>query len=134
MTVSSVDSVQVRVHLYERNFPAKPVRRVLADELPESDAGSALGNVTDGSAVLPDDNDIHLGRERPPLFKRLNLDRRVAEGVAHAPDASFTAADGRADCVTGGTERRPLRCNEVVQAQGHSRIDVSRNHVDAIAR
>jgi hypothetical protein len=31
----------------------------------------------------------------------------VAEGVAHAPVASVTAADSRADCDTGGKERRP---------------------------
>ena len=28
---------------------------------------------------------MHLGRERPPIFRAPNLDRRVAEGVAHAP-------------------------------------------------
>ena len=33
--------------------------------------------------------------------------RGVAEGVAHAPDASVTVADSRADCDPGGTERRP---------------------------
>ena len=59
------------------------------------------------SAVLPDDNDMHLGRERPRKPAR-DRDRGVAEGVAHAPDCSFTAADSRAECDTGGTERRPL--------------------------
>lgn len=36
----------------------------------------------------------------------------MAEGVAHAPDDSVTARDSRADCDTGGEERRP---NEVVK-------------------
>ena len=34
-------------------------------------------------------------------------DRGVAEGVAHAPDVAFPAADIRADGDAGGTERRP---------------------------
>ena len=33
MTVSGVDSVRVRVHLYERCFRRKPVKRVPADEV-----------------------------------------------------------------------------------------------------
>jgi hypothetical protein len=38
---------------------------------------------------------MHLGRERPPIFEAPNLDRRVAEGVAHAqmtPSLLLTAA------------------------------------------
>ncbi len=58
---------------------------------------------------------MHLGRERP-LFKTRNLDRRVAEGVAHAPDVTFTAADSRADSDTGGTERRPHTGSEVAHS------------------
>ena len=63
------DSVRVRVHLYERGFRRKPDRRVLVD-------GSRRGRPGDirqrtpqchgRSAVLPDDGDMHLGRERPP--------------------------------------------------------------------
>jgi hypothetical protein len=45
VTVSGVDSVRVRVHLYERCFRRKPDRRVPADELRAGlshDAGGAL--------------------------------------------------------------------------------------------
>jgi hypothetical protein len=34
----------------------------------------------------------------------------------------------------GGTKRRPLRCSELVQGQGHVRINVSRNRIEAVAR
>ena len=71
------------------------------------------------SAVLPDDGDMHLGRERPPQAEAWDHDRGVAEGVAHAPDASFTAANGRTDCYTGGTERRPLWYSQAVQSKTH---------------
>jgi hypothetical protein len=38
------------------------------------------------SAVLPDERDMHLGRERPPRAEARGRVRGVAEGVAHAPD------------------------------------------------
>ena len=50
MTVSGADSVRVRVHLYERCFRRKPVKRVPADEVHVAatyDTGGALGDVTD---------------------------------------------------------------------------------------
>ena len=50
MTVSGADSVRVRVHLYERRFRRKPVKRVPADEVyvgVTHDTGGALGDVTD---------------------------------------------------------------------------------------
>ena len=115
MTVSGADSVRVRVHLYERCFRQKPVKRVPADEVHvvvQARHRRRTRRCYGRSAVLPDDSDMHHGRERPPLFKHLNLDRRVAEGVAHAPDVSLTAADGRANCDAGGTERRPLSCRK----------------------
>ena len=71
------------------------------------------------SAVLPDDSDMHLGRERPPKTQARDRDRGVAEGVAHAPDASVTAADSRADCDTGGKERRPIDRGEVADRKEH---------------
>ena len=52
MTVSGVDSVRVRVHLYERSFRRKPVRRVLADEVDARvihETGGALRSVMDGA-------------------------------------------------------------------------------------
>ena len=69
VTVSGADSVRVRVHQYERCFRQKPDRRVPADEInggATHDLGGALGDVHGRSAVLPDDSDMHLGRERPP--------------------------------------------------------------------
>jgi hypothetical protein len=55
-------------------------------------------------------------RERPPKNPVRDRDRGVAEGVAHAPGVTFTFADSRADSDTGGTERRPMQCSEVVRA------------------
>jgi hypothetical protein len=49
-TISGMDSVRVRVHLYERCFRRKPVRRVPADEVHVGvthDTGRALADVTD---------------------------------------------------------------------------------------
>jgi hypothetical protein len=45
------------------------------------------------SAVLPDDCDMHLGRERPLQIEPRDRVRGVAEGVAHAPDAPPAAYD-----------------------------------------
>jgi hypothetical protein len=45
--------------------------------------------------------------------------RGVAEGLAHAPDASGTAADSRADCDTGGKQRRPIDRGEVADRKEH---------------
>jgi len=73
VTVSGADSVRVRVHQYERCFRRKPDRRVSADEVCAGlshDIGGALHAGTGQSAVPPDDSDKHLGRERPPFFKR----------------------------------------------------------------
>ena len=50
----------------------------------------------------------------------------MAEGVAHAPDASFAFADSCADCETGGTKRRPMYRCEITRWQGHA---ASRIHV-----
>ena len=69
MTVSGADSVRVRVHLYERSFPAKPVRRVHARRKRRGHRARHRRRTRrchGQSAVLPDDSDTHLGRERPP--------------------------------------------------------------------
>ena len=69
MTVSGVDSVEVRVHLYERSFPAKPVSRVHVRRKRQRHRArhARLTRRCHGpSAVLPDDSDTHPGRERPP--------------------------------------------------------------------
>jgi len=72
------------------------------------------------SAVLPDDCDMHLGRERPP-FQGSEPRQEGGRGVAspHAPDASVAAIDNRAYGDMGGTERRPLHRSEVAHWQGH---------------
>jgi hypothetical protein len=77
---------------------------------------------------------MHLGRERPHPNRARDRVRGVAEGVAHAPDVSFTASDSRADCDTGGTKRRPLHRSEIAQSQGHQPIDLAVKDVHATAR
>jgi len=73
-----------------------------------SDIGGGAQRWQGQSAVLPDKSDMHLGRERPPIFRAPNLGRRVAEAVAHAPDASVTATDSRAGHDVRGKHRRAL--------------------------
>ena len=68
MTVSGVDSVEVRVHLYERSFPAKPVSRVHVrrkQQRHRTRHARLTRRCHGSSAVLPDDGDTHPGRERP---------------------------------------------------------------------
>ena len=43
----------------------------------------------------------------------------MAEGVAHAPDASVNAVDSRADCDARGKGRRPLDRGEVADVKQH---------------
>jgi hypothetical protein len=43
----------------------------------------------------------------------------MAEGVAHAPDDSVTAFGSRADCDTGGKQRRPIDGGEVADRKEH---------------
>jgi hypothetical protein len=105
------NSERVRAHLYERECRAKPVRR--RDGARERGAqGSRImrrtRRLSKTGAVRPDERDIRLGRERPPPSGPWGEEGGMAGGVAHAPDASFTIADSRPDCDTGGTERRQL--------------------------
>jgi hypothetical protein len=69
---------------------------------------------------------MYLGRERPPKTRPGTVIGGWQRGVADAPDASVTAADSRADCDTGGKQRRPLDRSEVTQRQGDRRSDRSR--------
>ena len=89
-----------------------------------SDTGGALYDGTDWARFRRTTATMHLGRERPPENWARDRDRGVAEGVAHAPDVSLTAADGRAHGDTGGTERRPVQRGEVVHSQRHRPIDL----------
>ena len=85
VAVSDADSVRARVHLSERCFRPKPVKRVPADEVHVSvtqDSGGARWRCYGRSAVLPDDSGMHLGRERPPFefgFARRSARRRQGE-------------------------------------------------------
>ena len=84
MTVSGVDSVEVRVHLYERSFPAKPVSRVHVrrkQQRHRTRHARLTRRCHGSSAVLPDDGDTHPGRERPPRIEARERVRGVAEGV-----------------------------------------------------
>jgi hypothetical protein len=128
VTVSGVDSVSVRFHLYERRFRAKPVRRLHTRRKRRGPGGRQRRRARQcrgHSAVLPDDDDKHLGRERPPPEEAWGEEGGSEVGVAHAPDASATAADSRADCDTGGTQRRPDR-NEVDTAKNIAESNATR--------
>jgi hypothetical protein len=68
VTVSGVDSVEVRVHQYERSFPAKPDSRVHVrrkQQRHRTRHARLTRRCHGSSAVLPDDSDTHPGRERP---------------------------------------------------------------------
>ena len=132
MTVSGVDSVEVRVHLYERSFPAQPVSRVHVrrEQQRHRTRHSRLTRRCHGSsAVLPDDGDTHPGVS-DPTDRDPGPGSGVAEGVAHAPDAYFAAADSRAHFDAGGTERRPVQRSEVAHREEDRAINPPRNHVD----
>jgi hypothetical protein len=136
VSVSGADSVRVRVHLYERCFRRKPVKVVSADEVHVGvmqETGGALGDVTDEARFCRTTATCIWGVS-DPLSRAPNLDRRVAEGVAHAPDASFTAADSRADRHVGGIRRRPVHRDEVEHCKEHRRVNAAHNDVDPAAR
>lgn len=112
------NSERVRAHLYEREFRAKPVSRV--DGAVNAGAHAvnscgALDTVSRTRAVPPDERDMHLGRERPSPTGPWGEEGGMAEGVAHAPDASFALADICAGCDTGGTNRRPMHHCELAR-------------------
>jgi hypothetical protein len=50
----------------------------------------------------------------------------MADRVAHAPDVSISAADRRADCHTGGKQRRPIDPAEVIDRAEHRRLKHSK--------
>ena len=74
MTVSGVDSVRVRVHLYERSFPAKPVSarsrstETTAASRATRAARSAMSRTR--ARFCRTTATPHLGRERPPGSRR----------------------------------------------------------------
>jgi hypothetical protein len=114
------DSVRVRAHLSEREFPAKPVRDCEASvkaNFVTAEPCSALDNRQRHAPVCPDERDIGIGRERPPPTGRWGEEGGMAEGVAHAPLVSDSDTDSGTDADTGGTERRPMRPREAEHLQ-----------------
>ena len=51
---------------------------------------------------------MHLGRERPPEGRAWGRRQGAADGGRSRPSVRSLGCDSRADCDTGGTERRPL--------------------------
>jgi hypothetical protein len=107
--VSSGDSVEVRVHLYERSFPEEPDRRARSnanDVRTALDTGAAFGGCQRHRADSPDDRDMHVGRERPPEGRAWGEEGGSQMGVASRPTGRLLGWDNGADCETDGTERR----------------------------
>jgi hypothetical protein len=85
--VAGGDSVRVRVHLYERAFPAKPVRRCDGWNEPRAQLtskGRRTRQCPRHGAVSPDGRDMHVGRERPPAGRAWGEEGGSQMGVAHA--------------------------------------------------
>jgi hypothetical protein len=118
----------VRAHLDERKFRAKPFRHCGAAGKRQPGRGGIVRRtplLPETRAVRPDERYIGTGRERPPPTGPWGEEGGMAEGVAHAPDASFAAADSGVDGDAGGTVRRPDCRGEVVQTEGHQHVDLT---------
>jgi hypothetical protein len=75
--------VEVRVHLYQRSFPEEP--DINANNVDSAlNTGGGFGGVTDIAPVLPDNRDMHVGRERPPEGRAWGEEGGSQMGVAHA--------------------------------------------------
>ena len=71
------------------------------------------------SAVLPDDSDMHLGRERPPKTRPGTVIGGWQRGSLTPQMPPSLLPDSRADCDTGGKERRPIDRGEVADRKEH---------------
>jgi hypothetical protein len=98
------------------------------------ETGGTLGDVADTPRFCRTTMTRIQGVSDPLRIRRGTAIGGVAEGVAHAPDASATAADNRAHCETGGTERRPVHRNEVAHCKEHRQINAADNDVDQAAQ
>jgi hypothetical protein len=88
--------VRVRVHLYERALPAKPVRRCDGWNEPRAQStskGRRTRQCHRHGAVSPDDRDMHVGRERPPAGRASGEAGGSRMGVAHAPAVALLGCD-----------------------------------------
>ena len=117
----SQNSERVRAHLYEREFRGKPVSRADCAH----DRGCARVRFMrrtrqgQGHARFLRTNVTCIWGVSDPRKPVPGPCSGVAEGVAHAPDASITAADNCADCHTGGKQRRPIDSGEVADSTEH---------------
>lgn len=101
--------MRVRVHLFERSFPEEPDRRVLSrrdcrgHRLRHRAAHSTMARQ---SAVLLDNSDMHLGRERPPKTGRGTVNGGWQRGslTPQMPPRCGLRPRSR---DTGGKKRRP---------------------------
>lgn len=92
--------MRVRVHLYERAFPAKPVRRCDGWSDPHgqlTSTGRRTRQCHRHGAVSPDDRDMHVGRERLPAGQAWGEEGGSKMGVAHAPAVALLGCDRGAD-------------------------------------
>jgi hypothetical protein len=121
VSVSGVDSVRVRVHLNERRFRQKPVKRVPSDEVHVGvthDTGGALGDVTD-QAWFCRTTATRIWGVSDPSFQAAEPRQEGGRGGRSRPRCLLTSVDCRAHSDPGGTKRRPLHCGEVAHSQGH---------------
>jgi hypothetical protein len=120
----ALDSVRVRVHLYERELRAKPVSSGHFPESPRlhgATPSSAPGEVTDGARYCRTTATCVWGVS-DPSFQCAEPRQEGGRGGRSRPRCPLTAADSRADCDTGGTERRPLSPHPTADCEGHRGI------------
>jgi hypothetical protein len=84
-----------------------------------SDTGGALGDGREIARFCRTTATCIWGVSDPLPAVAWGRDRGVAEGVAHAPDDSVTDPASRADCDTGGKERRAIDRGEVADRKVH---------------
>ena len=114
---------------FEQNLSATAQRRRNA-RLAAAESQRRTRQVLGTGPFRPDEQDMGIGRERPPSNWTMGRRRGTAEGVAHAPLVSDSNADSGTDDDTGGTERRPVYCCELAEMKGHRRITLSGDHAD----
>jgi hypothetical protein len=136
VTVSGVDSVRVRVHLYERRFRRNPDTRIPAGEVRAGlshDTGGARRDVTHGARFCRTTATCIWGVS-DRLFQSAEPRQEGGRGGRSRPRCSVHCCRQPRWLRHGRHRAPPAARREVVQAQGHGRVDVSPNQVDAVAR
>jgi hypothetical protein len=87
------------------------------------DTGGALRNVTEEARVVPDDSDMHLGRERPPKTRPGTVIGGWQRGSLTPQMPPSLLLTGALTATTGGTKRR--RCT-ALKSQTAKNIATSR--------